>query len=143
MKPARLSAAVLISAVALGAAAPGAAARVEPNPVAAGERFTISDARRCGAGHDVRAVSPLFGSVALRPGARGMAAEVRVPGQAAPGRYRVTVECGPNGPRHAETVMVSGGWADGVNATQAAGGLALLALAGGAAYLLRRSGGGR
>ncbi|QHC22043.1 hypothetical protein [Streptomyces sp. GS7] len=139
MKPARLSAAVLISAVALGAAAPGAAARVAPNPVTAGERVTISDGRRCGTDHDVRAVSPLFGTVPLRPGAHGMAADVRVPGRAAPGRYRITVECAPGGPRHTETVMVSGGWAEGVDATQAAGGLALLALAGGAAYLLRRS----
>ncbi|WP_241777614.1 hypothetical protein [Streptomyces sp. CT34] len=143
MKPAHLSAAVLISAVALGATAPGAAARVAPNPVAAGERITISDGRRCGTAHDVRAVSRLFGSVPLRPGAHGMATDIRIARRAVPGRYRVTVECAPGGPRHTETLLVSRGWAEGVDATQAAGGLALLTLAGGAAYLLRRTGAGR
>ena len=139
MNAARISAVALISAAALAAAAPLASAQVDPDPMAAGQRVTVGDGRRCDAAGGARADSKLFGSVVLQPGERGMAAEAMVGVGAAPGRYQVTIECGAGGERFTETVTVHGGRVDGVNASQAAGGLVLLALAGGAAYLLRRS----
>ncbi|MFH8571152.1 hypothetical protein [Streptomyces sp. NPDC017993] len=138
MNPARIAAVALISAATLAAAAPPASAQVDPDPMAAGQRVTISDGKRCDAAGGARADSTLFGSVVLQPGEHGMAAEAMVAVGATPGRYQVTIECGTGGGRFTETVTVRGGRVDGVNASQAAGGLALLALAGGAAYLLRR-----
>ncbi|MFH9225735.1 hypothetical protein [Streptomyces lydicus] len=129
----------LLGAAALGAAAPAAPARVEPDPVVAGQRVHLGDGGRCGAG-GARAVSALFGPVALRPGAHGLAADVRVPERAAPGRHTVTIRCAPGGETFTETLTVRRGRVEGVDVPQAAGGLALLVLAGGAAYLLRRRG---
>lgn len=140
MKPPHPAATALISAAVLGTAAPVASAQVVPDPMAAGQRVRISDGRQCASAHSARAASTLFGSVVLRPGARGMAADAKVAERAAPGRYQVTIECAPGGERFTESVTVRGGRVEGVNVTQAAGGLALLVLAGGAAYLLRRRG---
>ncbi|MGX1976817.1 hypothetical protein [Streptomyces kronopolitis] len=139
MTPAHTAAAALLGATVLGLAAPAAWARVEPDPMVAGQRVHVSDGSRCAAAAAARASSPLFGSVVLRPGRRGMAAEAEVAAGAAPGRYPVTVECGPGGTRFTETVTVRDGRVDGVDAGQAVGGLALFALAGGAAYWLRRT----
>ncbi|MYT29847.1 hypothetical protein [Streptomyces sp. MspMP-M5] len=138
MQPARPAAAVLLGLLALGAAAPAARAGAAPDPVVAGERVSISDGGRCGPAREATAASELFGAVALRPGARGMAAEVRVGEEAAPGRYRVTIECGRGGARHVDTVTVTEGRAEGVGVAQVVGGLALLAVAGGAYRLCRR-----
>ncbi|MFI0713900.1 hypothetical protein ACH4SK_25225 [Streptomyces inhibens] len=138
VKPARTAAVALISAITLGIAAPVASAQVEPNPMVAGQRVRISDDRQCAPAGAARAASTLFGSVVLRPGERGMAARARVAERATPGRYKVTIECAPGGARFTETVTVRGGRGEGVNTAQAAGGLALLVLAGGAAYGLRR-----
>lgn len=139
MTPAHAAAAALLGATVLGLAAPAAWARVDPDPMVAGQRVHVSDGSRCAAAAAARASSPLFGAVELRPGRRGMAAEAEVAAGAAPGRYPVTVECGPGGARFTETVTVRDGRVDGVDAGQAAGGLALFALAGGAAYWLRRT----
>ncbi|UQA96401.1 hypothetical protein [Streptomyces halobius] len=139
MNAARISAVALTGAAALGLAAPVASAQVAPNPVTAGQRVNISDDRQCDTARGAKAASTLFGAVALRPGTRGMAADATVAEGATPGRYKVTIECGPGGARFTETVTVRSGSVHGVNSTQAAGGLALLVLAGGAAYLLRRT----
>ncbi|MFJ9417561.1 hypothetical protein ACIRPT_25780 [Streptomyces sp. NPDC101227] len=139
MNPVRTAAVALAGAAVLGLAAPAAAALVEPDPMAAGQRVSVSDGRRCAVDRGATAASPLFGSVVLEPAARGLAADTRVAPGATPGHYRVTVDCGSGGGKFTETVTVRHGRADGVNASQAAGGLALLALAGGAAYLLRRN----
>ncbi|TJZ43579.1 hypothetical protein FCH28_32845 [Streptomyces piniterrae] len=140
MNAARITAAALLSTAVLGLAAPAASARVAPNPVTAGQEVNVSDGRHCAAAQGARAASTLFGgAVALRPDTRGMAAEATVDEGVTPGRYKVVIECGPGGARYTETVTVRGGSVDGVNTTQAAGGLALLVLAGGAAYLLRRT----
>ncbi|MGW8401310.1 hypothetical protein ACWGLP_32280 [Streptomyces lydicus] len=130
----------LLGAAALGAAAPAGPARVEPDPVVAGQRVHLGDGGRCAAAGGARAVSTLFGPVALRPGPHGMAADVRVPEGAAPGRHTVTIRCAPGGETFTETLTVRRGRVEGVDVPQAAGGLALLVLAGGAAYLLRRRG---
>ncbi|MFE1171297.1 hypothetical protein [Streptomyces sp. NPDC058773] len=143
MNPAHPAAVALIGATALGLAAPPAAARVDPDPMVAGQRVSISDGSRCAPARGVRASSRLFGSVELRPGERGMAAQVRVAEGTAPGRYPVTIHCAPGGASFTETVSVRDGRIEGVNAAQAAGGLALLALAAGAAFWLRRTVGGR
>ncbi|MEU5211305.1 hypothetical protein [Streptomyces sp. NPDC020742] len=140
MKSARSAAVALLSAAALGVAAPAARARVDPDPVAAGQRVSISDGRQCASSWGARAASPLFGAVVLRPGAHGMAADARVAVRAEPGRYPVTIECAPGGATFTETVTVRGGEIEGIGMAQAAGGLALLVLAGGAGYLLRRRG---
>ncbi|MFF4602303.1 hypothetical protein ACFY12_06020 [Streptomyces sp. NPDC001339] len=142
MKSARPAAVALISATALGLGAPVAAARVEPDPMSAGQRVRISDGRQCAAARGARADSALFGSVALRPSTRGMAADAWVLERAAPGRYQVTIECAPGGAKFTETVTVHRGRVEGVNMVQAASGLALFLLAGSAAYLLRRRGAG-
>lgn len=139
MNPARISTVTLLTAVTLAIAAPLASAQVEPDPMSAGQRVSISDGTQCAGETTARALSTLFGSVVLRPGRGGMTADAKVAAGATPGRYKVTVECGSGGPKFTEKVTVRGGRADGVSANQAAGGLALLALAGGAAYLLRRS----
>ncbi|MER6049613.1 hypothetical protein ABT168_19535 [Streptomyces sp. NPDC001793] len=138
MPNARPVAAVLLGLLALGAAAPAARAGALPDPVVAGERVSISDGGRCGPAREATAASELFGAVALRPVARGMAAEIRVGEKAEPGRYRVTIECGRGGARHVDTVTVTEGRAEGVGVAQAVGGLALLAVAGGAYRLCRR-----
>ncbi|MEU8786786.1 hypothetical protein [Streptomyces sp. NPDC048637] len=143
VKPARPAAVALLTATALGLAAPTAAARVEPDPMVAGQRVSISDGRQCVPARGALVSSRLFGSVVLRPGERGMAAQARVAEGAAPGRYPVTIHCAAGGESFTETVTVRDGRVDGVNAAQAAGGLALLALAAGAAFWLRRTVGGR
>ncbi|WEB43505.1 hypothetical protein MOV08_32340 [Streptomyces yunnanensis] len=140
MNPARPTAAVLLGLLAVTLAAPAARATAEPDPVVAGERVSINDGGWCGPIRQATAASELFGAVALRPGARGMAAEVRVGQEVAPGRYQVTIECGRGGARHVDSVTVTEGRADSVGAAQVIGGLALLAVAGGAAYRLRRRG---
>ncbi|MEU9123715.1 hypothetical protein AB0C96_28290 [Streptomyces sp. NPDC048506] len=137
---ARPAVVALISAAALGLAAPVASARVEPDPMAAGQRVSISDGRQCVAARSARAASALFGSVVLRPDERGLAADARVAERATPGRYQVTIECAPGGATFTETVTVRNGRVEGVNMVQAAGGLALFLLAGSAAFLLRRRG---
>ncbi|KUL49100.1 hypothetical protein ADL22_08715 [Streptomyces sp. NRRL F-4489] len=133
--------AVAAPAAAVGAApavaAPAARGGASPDPVVPGERVSITDGGRCGAVPGATAVSELFGTVALRPGARGMAAEVPLGEAVEPGRYRVTIECGRGGTRHQDVVTVAEGRAEGVGMAQAAGGAALLALAA-LAYLLRR-----
>ncbi|MEU9116906.1 hypothetical protein AB0D04_35430 [Streptomyces sp. NPDC048483] len=121
------------------AGGPLPSALVEPDPMAAGQRVSVSDGRRCAADGGATAASTLFGSVVLEPAARGMAADTTVVRGATPGRYAVTIDCGSGGRRFTETVTVRDGRAEGVNASQAAGGLALLVLAAGAAYLLRRN----
>ncbi|MCK7623086.1 hypothetical protein MUU72_08235 [Streptomyces sp. RS10V-4] len=138
MKPARPAAAALLGLLALTAAAPPARAGTVPGPVVAGERVSITDGGRCGSVPAATARSDLFGSVPLRPGARGLAADVPVAEETEPGRYRITIDCGPSGPHHVLTVTVTEGRPEGVGAAQAAGGLVLLALAGVAAYRLRR-----
>ncbi|MFG2095125.1 hypothetical protein [Streptomyces sp. NPDC048612] len=143
VKPAHPVAVTLLCAAALGLAAPSAEARVDPDPVVAGQRVRISDGSRCDPARGVRASSRLFGTVALRAGERGMAARTRVAEGTAPGRYPVTIHCAAGGASFTETVTVRDGRVEGVNATQAAGGLALLALATGAAFWLRRTVGGR
>ncbi|MEU7431732.1 hypothetical protein AB0B07_12900 [Streptomyces sioyaensis] len=143
MKPAHTAAAALLGVAVLGLAAPAASAHVEPDPMVAGQRVRISDGSRCAPATGARVASPLFGSVVLRPGHRGMAADVQVAEGTAPGRYPVTVECGPGRERFTETVTVRDGRVEGVDAGQAVGGLALFALAGGAAYWLRRTANGR
>ncbi|MGW1379470.1 hypothetical protein ACWD6P_35105 [Streptomyces sp. NPDC002446] len=142
VKPAHLFVVALVSAATLGGTAPVASARVEPNPVVAGQRVSISDGRQCAPAHGARVASTLFGAVTLRPGAGGMAADATVAEQVRPGRYQVTIECAPGGERFTETVTVRSARVEGVNVTQAAGGLVLFVLAGGAAYLLRRRAGG-
>ncbi|MFG2136790.1 hypothetical protein [Streptomyces sp. NPDC048650] len=139
MNPARTAVVALAGAAALGCAAPAASARVEPDPMAAGQRVSVSDGRRCPADRSATAASALFGSVVLEPAARGMAAETTVDRTVTPGDYRVTIDCGSGGDRFTETVTVRDGRSEGVNASQAAGGLALLVLAAGAASLLRRN----
>ncbi|MFI9049066.1 hypothetical protein [Streptomyces sp. NPDC053427] len=121
------------------AGGPAPAALVEPDPMAAGQRVNVSDGRRCAADRGATAASPLFGSVVLEPATRGMAADTTVARSATPGRYQVTIDCGTGSAKYTGTVTVRDGRSEGVNASQAAGGLALLALAGGAAYLLRRN----
>ncbi|MFE1772041.1 hypothetical protein, partial [Streptomyces sp. NPDC059008] len=143
VKPAHVAAAALIGAATLGIAAPVASAQVEPDPMVAGQRVSISDGRHCATASGARVASALFGSVVLRPGERGMAADATVAEQARPGRYQVTIECAPGGARFTETVTVQDSRVEGVNVTQAAGGLVLFVLAGSAAYLLRRRAGGR
>jgi hypothetical protein len=144
VNPARISAVALLTTATLGLAAPLAWARVDPDPMSAGQRVSISDGKRCGGGTTGAAArSVLFGTVALRPDGDAMTARAKVAAGATPGRYRVTVECGPGGRQFTERVTVRGGRNGGVSANQAAGGLALLVLAGGAAYLLRRSVNGR
>ncbi|MGG2463400.1 hypothetical protein ACO0M4_26935 [Streptomyces sp. RGM 3693] len=140
MNPARPTAAVLLGLLMVSAAAPAARAAAEPVPVVAGERVSISDGGWCGPVQEATAASELFGAVALRPAVEGMAAEVRVGEDAEPGRYRVTIECGRGGARRVEIFMVTDGRSAGVGVAQAVGGLALLAVAGGAAYRLRRAG---
>ncbi|MFE3651145.1 hypothetical protein [Streptomyces sp. CB02959] len=139
MNPARPTAAVLLGLLAVTAAAPAARAAAAPDPVVAGERVSISDGGWCGPVQEATAASELFGAVALRPGEEGMTAEVRVDERTEPGPYRVTIECGPGGARHVETVTVTDGRPENVGVAQAVGGLALLAVAGGAAYWLRRA----
>ncbi|ARF54502.1 hypothetical protein [Streptomyces gilvosporeus] len=140
MNAARTAAVAVLGALTLGLGAPAAAALVEPDPMAAGQRVTVTDGRRCPADRGARADSTLFGSVVLEPAARGMTADTTVARGATPGHYRVTIACGGSGgTRFSETVTVRDGRAEGVDASQAAGGLTLLALAGGAAYLLRRN----
>ncbi|MCW7989353.1 hypothetical protein XF35_29965 [Streptomyces platensis subsp. clarensis] len=143
VKPAHPAAVALLAASALGLAAPTASARVEPDPMVAGQRVSISDGRQCAPARSAHASSRLFGSVLLRPGESGMAARARVAEGAAPGRYPVTIHCAPGGESFTETVTVRDGRVEGVNAAQAAGGLVLLALAAGAAFWLRRTVGGR
>ncbi|MEV0369752.1 hypothetical protein AB0I10_07990 [Streptomyces sp. NPDC050636] len=139
MNAVRISAVALIGAATLAFAAPVASAQVAPNPVTAGQRVNISDGRHCDAARGASAASALFGPVVLKRGTRGMVADATVAEGTTPGRYKVTIECGPGGARFTETVTVRGAGVHGVNTTQAAGGLALLVLAGGAAYLLRRT----
>lgn len=137
----RVAAVAVTGAAVVGLAAPAASARVEPDPMAAGQRVNVSDGRRCATDRGATAASTLFGSVVLEPAAtRGMAADTTVARSATPGHYRVTIDCGGSGgERFTETVTVRDGRAEGVNASQAAGGLVLLALAAGAAHLLRRT----
>ncbi|MCF3146733.1 hypothetical protein [Streptomyces platensis] len=144
VKPARSAAVALLALTALGLAAPTAAARVDPDPMVAGQRVSISDGRRCAQDGAARVSSRLFGPVVLRPGeGGGMGARARVAQGAAPGRYPVTIHCASGGASFTETVTVRDGRVEGLNAVQAAGGLALLALAAGAAFWLRRTVGGR
>ncbi|MFJ5680975.1 hypothetical protein [Streptomyces sp. NPDC093097] len=138
MHAARPTAAALLTLLLLTATAPAARAAAEPDPVVAGERVSISDDGRCGVAGGATAASELFGAVPLRPGVQGMAAEVGVDEETEPGRYQVTIECGRGGARHVQTVTVTEGRAEGVGLVQAAAGVALLGVAGGAAYLLRR-----
>ncbi|MCB5910079.1 hypothetical protein [Streptomyces pinistramenti] len=139
MRSAHISAAVLSAVAVVTLAAPAASARVVPDPMAAGERVTVSDDGRCVGEGAARARSTLFGTVPLRPSARGSSGAATVARGATAGRYSVTVECGAGGPRHTETVTVRGVRAAGMSVTHAAGGLALLVLVGGAAFLLRRT----
>jgi hypothetical protein len=139
VNPAHIAAAALIGAAGLGLVTPAAAAEVDPDPMVAGQRVRISDEQECGTVHGARAASKLFRPVTLRPGTDGLTGDARVADGATPGRYRVTIECTPGGERFTELVTVRAGRVEGLTATQAAGGLALLLLAGGAAYLLRRS----
>lgn len=145
MKPAPSAAVALLglTVAVLGLAAPTAVAQVDPDPMVAGQRVSISDGRRCAQDRGARVSSRLFGTVVLRPGERGMGAQARVAEGAAPGRYPVTLHCASGGASFTETVTVRDGRVEGLNAAQAAGGLALLALAAGAAYWLRRTVGGR
>ncbi|BCK72371.1 hypothetical protein Srufu_063240 [Streptomyces libani subsp. rufus] len=143
MKPAPSAAVVLLGLTVLGLAAPVAAAQVEPDPMVAGQRVRISDGRVCAQDGAARVSSRLFGPVVLRPGEGGMAARARVAEGAAPGRYPVTIHCASGGASFTETVTVRDARVEGLNAAQAAGGLALLALAAGAAFWLRRTVGGR
>ncbi|MDC7339854.1 hypothetical protein PQR15_29550 [Streptomyces lydicus] len=113
MKLAHRAVVALLGAAALGAAAPAAPARVEPDPVVAGQRVHLGDGGRCGAAGGARAVSTLFGPVALRPGAHGMAADVRVPERAAPGRHTVTIRCAAGGETFTETLTVRRGRVEG------------------------------
>ncbi len=143
MKPAPSAAVTLLGLTVLGLTAPTAAARVEPDPMVAGQRVSISDGGQCAQDRAARASSRLFGSVVLRPGEGGMGARARVAEGVAPGRYPVTIHCASGGAGLTETVTVRDGRVEGLNAAQAAGGLALLALAAGAAFWLRRTVGGR
>ncbi|WP_190140909.1 hypothetical protein OG528_06995 [Streptomyces platensis] len=143
VKPADSAAVALLGLTVLGLAAPTAAAQVEPDPMVAGQRVRISDGRRCAQDGAARVSSRLFGPVVLRPGEGGMAAQARVAEGAAPGRYPVTIHCASGGASFTETVTVRDARVEGLNAAQAAGGLALLALAAGAAFWLRRTVGGR
>ncbi|MGW1788608.1 hypothetical protein ACWCO0_23430 [Streptomyces tubercidicus] len=143
VKPAHSAAVALFGLTALGLAAPPAWAQVDPDPMVAGQRVSISDGRQCASGRGAWASSTLFGSVVLRPGERGMGAQARVAEGAGPGRYPVTIHCASGGESFTESVTVRDARVEGVNAAQAAGGLALLALAAGAAFWLRRTVGGR
>ncbi|MGA5562177.1 hypothetical protein ACPCUV_13490 [Streptomyces platensis] len=143
VKPAHSAAVTLLGLTVLGLAAPPAAARVDPDPVVAGQRVSISDGGQCAHSGAARVSSRLFGPVVLRPGESGMGAQARVAEGAAPGRYPVTIHCASGGASFTETVTVRDGRVEGLNAAQAAGGLALLALAAGAAFWLRRTVGGR
>ncbi|MFG2225727.1 hypothetical protein [Streptomyces sp. NPDC048644] len=139
MRPAHISAAVLSAVAALTLCAPAASARVVPDPMAAGERVTVGDDGRCTGEGTARARSTLFGTVPLRPSDRGRTGAATVARGATVGRYTVTVDCGAGGPRYTETVTVRGVRTAGMSVTQAAGGLALLVLVGGAAHALRRT----
>ncbi|MCX4638134.1 hypothetical protein QT196_08320 [Streptomyces sp. P9-2B-2] len=143
VKPAPSAAVALLGLTVLGLAAPTAAARVDPDPMVAGQRVRISDGGRCAQDGAARVSSRLFGPVVLRPGEGGMGAQARVAEGAAPGRYPVTIHCASGGASFTETVTVRDARVEGLNAAQAAGGLALLALAAGAAFWLRRTVGGR
>ncbi|UNO39124.1 hypothetical protein [Streptomyces sp. MST-110588] len=155
MKAVRTSAVALIAVATLGLAAPVVSASTHPNPVIPGRSVSISDDKRCGAGHQAKATSDLFGDVPLAPGGDHMGAEARIGTSAATGTYRVTIECGPGGDRFTETLAVRGadpsadartglgGGVGEVSVAQAAGGVALLILAGGASYLMHRHAGRR
>ncbi|MET9296273.1 hypothetical protein [Streptomyces sp. NPDC003077] len=154
MNVARLSATALLAAATVGLAAPAASASAEPNPIVPGHPVSISDDRRCAPSQGAAARSDLFGEVSLRPGAGRMAAEVPISSSASDGTYQVTIECGPGGTTYTDVVVVQGGAAtrgvnDGsrtglggsvgeVSTSQAAGGVVLLAVAAGTAYIIRR-----
>ncbi len=152
----RIAAVSLTGVAAIALAAPAASASASPKPVYPGQILLLSDDSRC---RDVpegaRASSPLFGDVALGSGSTTrMTAAVRIPVNAEPGTYPVSIRCGGDGRTVSDTVTVpgdraalpvmgakaglGGSFLGGSDTTRIADGALLLALAGGGALLVLR-----